>query len=57
MILQIQNRGDRKIYYNYDKGLIKNVVGKDITFEEPHNPDYIINNNETKEMLLTTTKI
>ena len=55
-IKQIQNRGDRKIYYDYDKGLIKNVVGKDITFEEPQNPDYILNNNETKEMLLNTTK-
>jgi adenylylsulfate kinase len=54
-IKHIQDRGDRKIYSDYDKGLVKNVVGKDIKFEEPYCPDYIINNNGTKEMLLNNT--
>lgn len=54
-IKQIQARGDRKIYFDFDKGLIRNVVGKDITFEEPQDADYIINNDGTKEMLLETT--
>ena len=52
---QIQDTGDRQIYFDYDKGNIKNVVGKDIPFEEPQKPDYIINNNGTKKMLLNNT--
>lgn len=54
-VKQIQERGDRKIYFDYDKGLIKNVVGKDITFEEPRVADYIISNNSTKKMFLVNT--
>ena len=54
-IRQIQERGDRKIYFDYDKGLIRNVVGKDITFEEPRKSDYIIDNSSTKKMLLKNT--
>ena len=38
----INKRGVRKLYSDYDKGLISNVVGKDIKFEEPTEPDFII---------------
>ena len=48
----IQKRGYREIYDNYDKGLINNVVGKDIDFEEPKKSDLIIDNNYSKNLFL-----
>ena len=48
----IQKRGYREIYDNYDKGLINNVVGKDIDFEEPKQSDLIIDNNYSKNLFL-----
>lgn len=52
----IQKRGCRKIYEDYDKGLIKNVVGKDIYFEEPKKPNLIIHNNLSKNLFLEECK-
>ena len=45
----IEKRGYRDLYMKYDKGLIKNVVGKDINFEKPRHPDFTINNDKAKE--------
>ena len=45
----IQKRGYREIYSQYDKGLISNVVGKDIKFEKPNHSNFIINNIGSKE--------
>lgn len=45
----IQKRKTRTIYSDYDQGLIKNVVGKDIIFEEPQYSDFVINNNKSKK--------
>ena len=45
----IEKRGYRDLYSRYDKGLIKNVVGKDIKFEKPRQSDFIINNDTSKE--------
>ena len=52
----IQKRGCRKIYDNFDKGLIRNVVGKDLPFEEPKKSDLIINNNNSKNKFLEDCK-
>ena len=48
----INKRGVRKLYSDYDKGVISNVVGKDIKFEEPIEPDFIIHNNGSKSELI-----
>ena len=48
----IQKRGCREIYDDFDNGLIKNVVGKDIPFEEPLKSDIQINNNNSKKKFL-----
>ena len=52
----IQKRGSREIYDNFDKGLTKNVVGKDIIFEEPTKPNIIIKNNNSKNKFLENCK-
>ena len=52
----IQKRGSREIYDDFDKGLTKNVVGKDILFEEPTKPNIIINNNNSKNKFLENCK-
>ena len=48
----IEKRGYRDLYSKYDKGLISNVVGKDIKFEKPQNSDFIINNTKSKKDFL-----
>jgi len=48
-IFMIEKRGYRDLYSRYDKGLIENVVGKDIKFEKPRQSDFIINNDTSKE--------
>ena len=45
----IEKRGYRDLYMRFDKGLIENVVGKDIKFEKPTHSDFTINNNKSKE--------
>lgn len=51
--LLIKNRDYKKIYKNALKGKIKNVVGVDIPFKFPKNPDLIIKNYSTKKILFT----
>ena len=54
----IQKRKNRDIYSDYDKGLIRNVVGKDIIFEEPRSSDHIINNDKSeKDFILEINKV
>jgi len=48
----IEKRGYRDLYSKYDKGVISNVVGKDIKFEIPESSDYIIDNVKSKEDFL-----
>ena len=38
--------------FKYDKGLIENVVGKDIIFDEPNNYNYVINNIKSKKIFI-----
>lgn len=38
-------RDVKKIYRRADRGELKNVVGVDISFREPKNPDLVIENN------------
>jgi len=45
----IEKRGYRDLYSRYDKGLIENVVGKDIKFEKPRKSDFILYNDTSKE--------
>ena len=45
----IEERGYRDLYLKYNKGLIINVVGKDIEFDKPTKPDFIIYNDKSKE--------
>ena len=39
---KLYNRDDKNIYKSFSEGKIKDVVGMDISFEEPKNPDIII---------------
>lgn len=41
-------RDQKNLYSKYKKGTTDNVVGLDLKFEEPLNPDIIINNNGDK---------
>jgi len=45
----IEKRGYRDLYTKYDRGLISNVVGKDIKFDIPKSSDFIIDNSQSKE--------
>ena len=56
-IHDISIRGYRDLYNNYDKGKVKNVVGKDIKFETPKSSNYIIKNNLSKEKFFKESKI
>ncbi len=47
----IKKRDYKNIYKNAIKGKIKNVVGIDIKFKFPKNPDFVINNNSSKKKL------
>jgi cytidine diphosphoramidate kinase len=47
----LKKRDYKKLYKNAFNGKIKNVVGVDIKFYEPKNPDLIINNSGTKRNL------
>ena len=48
----IEERGYRDLYKKYDNGLIENVVGKDIKFDQPSNSDYVINNIKSKKIFI-----
>ena len=48
----IEERGYRDLYKKYDNGLIENVVGKDIKFDQPYNSDYVINNIKSKKIFI-----
>ena len=39
---KLYDRDDKNIYKSFSEGKIKDVVGMDISFEEPKNPDIII---------------
>lgn len=43
---KLRQRETKGLYRDADKGIIKNVVGVDISFTPPKNPDYIFTNNE-----------
>ena len=44
----LKNRDENGLYLGAEQGRIKNVVGYDISFPEPENPDLIIENNSTE---------
>ena len=50
------DRDSKGLYKKHIKGEINNVVGFDITFEEPKNSDLVIHNNESKEEFLKNSK-
>jgi len=47
----VQKRDKNNLYSPALKGKLKNVVGVDIPFPEPKNPDLVIDNNNEKEDL------
>ena len=49
----LKERDSKKLYENYDKGLIKDVVGCDISFDEPISCDYRIENNSDLKNLFS----
>ena len=51
-VKEIEKRGVRDLYEKFDKGLLQNVVGKDINFEKPKKSDYIIANNTSKNYFI-----
>ena len=51
MEILIKKRDYKNLYKNAIKGKIKNVVGIDIKFKSPENPDFVINNNSSKKKL------
>lgn len=52
----IEKRGYRDLYLKYDQGLVIDVVGKDIKFDKPSRPDFIINNDKSKEVFIEEGK-
>jgi cytidine diphosphoramidate kinase len=48
-------RDSKGLYKKQINGEIDNVVGFDIPFEEPKNPDLVIENNGSKEKFLNTS--
>ena len=44
---EVKKRDPKKIYENFTKGKSKNVVGLDLKFDVPENPDLIIENFNT----------
>ena len=44
----INKRDPKKIYKNFNKGILKNVVGLDLNFEEPKKPNLLIENYNTQ---------
>mgnify|MGYP005995408061 CR=1 FL=1 len=53
----LKKRDSKNLYKNYDKGLIKDVVGCDIIFEEPVDCDYRIENNNDLKYLFSHIEI
>ena len=54
----LRKRDYKKLYKNAFSGKIKNVVGVDIKFIKPKNPDLIIDNSKTKkDLYLNYSKI
>ena len=51
------DRDDKNIYKKFSEGKIKNVVGMDICFEEPKNPDIIINDESLNSIRHSIEKI
>ena len=54
----LKKRDSKNLYKNASNGLIKNVVGIDIPFKEPINPDLIVENefNNTKKEVFNKIK-
>lgn len=53
----LKKRDSKNLYKNYEKGLIKNVVGCDIIFDQPVNCDYRIENNKDLQNLFSHIEI
>jgi cytidine diphosphoramidate kinase len=52
----ITKRDSKGIYGKYKRGELKDVVGMDIKFPIPRSPDLVIQNNKSKEFLLSYAK-
>ena len=53
-ISELKKRDSKKIYSNYDSGIISNVAGLDLKIDEPENPDLVLKyNKESNEEKMT----
>ena len=54
----LKKRDSKNLYKKYSQGMIKNVIGCDLEFKIPENPDMIIENDgEEKEFLVNASII
>ena len=54
----LKKRDSKNLYKKYSQGIIKNVIGCDLEFKIPENPDMIIENDgEEKEFLVNASII
>ena len=49
-------RDQKGLYSSFEKGKINNVVGLDLKFEEPQNPNLVIDNNSSKVNLINSAE-
>jgi len=56
-IEDLKKRDGKKLYEDFDKNKIKNVVGLDIKFKKPNDSNLIINNNNTLDYLLSHVEL
>jgi len=49
-------RDQKGLYSSFEKGEINNVVGLDLKFEEPQNPNLVIDNNSSKVNLIKSAE-
>ena len=52
----LKKRDTNGLYLGAEKGTIQNVVGYDIPFIEPPNPDFIIENNSSEAEFMSKIK-
>ena len=55
-ITECEKRDVKGIYKNFSNGLIEGVVGKDIFFETPKNPNLIVKNDGDLKLFLENSK-
>tara|TARA_B110000444_G_C18841980_1_gene599510 strand:+ start:1264 stop:1773 length:510 start_codon:yes stop_codon:yes gene_type:complete len=53
----LKQRDGKKLYENFSKNKIKNVVGLDINFHKPYDADLVIENNRSLENLLSHVQL